>query len=602
MNRGWRHWWLRAGLCAVVFAAALAGLSWKLLQMEHDQLEQRHQQRTLLEPLRLALWRMDSWLAPQLALEWHRPPYEYQAYFSGQQIYNKFLQTLRPEDVLAPSPLLTQKSEFIRLHFQIDSKGGFSSPQVPRGNQADLAQGTLVTFEEVERNRNLLETIEALLDPPAARHRLDQLETLVTTSALEPAQALAQTPEVAQQLAQSQSEYAKRSNIVNAPAQAQTANLEDLAASRAPAPEEAQSGPLKAVWFEGQAQPELCFLRRVQIGPRRMIQGFLADWEALAKLLLAQVDDLFPEASLLPLIDATQMDNVMHRLAGLPARLVVPSTSSSESPFATPTGIMLVVLWIAALLMLLSGAQTLRASIAFAEQRSRFAASVTHELRTPLTTLQMYSEMLADGLIQDEHKRQEFQLTIKHEAVRLANLVENVLSYSRLEEGRYQIDTQQISCRQLIDSAQVGLECRAESAGLRLEIDLGQAASALLMINSDVMVQVLSNLVDNACKYATGSEAVRLSASIREDRLRLTVADSGPGIPSRDRERLFQPFERGLDQSGSAQGGVGLGLALSRELTREMGGDLILEASQGPGCSFVVLLPLAMPAQTNSET
>jgi len=589
MNSIHRRWWLRAILCASGLAVVLLGLSWKLLQMEEQQIERRHRERTLLEPLRLALWRMDSWLAPRLALEAHRPPQEYQSYFPRQQLYNKFLQTLRPGDVLTPSPLMTLESDFIRLHFQIDAAGVFSSPQVPRGNQADLAQGTLITFESVERKRKVLESIETLLDPPAVRQCLDRLEAA-------PAPLVEEEPRQQRQQTVSQQEYSKRSSIVNAPVEAQRESLDSLDDRLPETPVEALSGPMTPVWLAGAEHPELCFLRRVRFGSDLLIQGFLTDWPVLSGILLKQVEDLFEAASLVPLLDATAADNAPARLAGLPARLEVPYTGATQSPFVTPTGILLVALWIAVLLMLLSGARTLRASIAFGEQRSRFASSVTHELRTPLTTLQLYSEMLADGLVSDAQKRKEFQTTIKHEAARLASLVENVLAYSRLEEGGRRIDTGRISCRELLDLARAQLEGRIESAGLRLEVELCEAQDAPLQINSDVMVQVLSNLVDNACKYGTGSEEIRLCAEVRDGHLRIAVRDAGPGVPRSDRERIFRAFERGPDPSGkggAAQGGIGLGLSLSRELTREMGGDLILEDRDAPGSSFVIVLPLA---------
>lgn len=581
MKRSRPNWWLRAGISAMVLAGALFGLSWKLWHLEQERIVQRHEEQNLLEPLRLALWRMDSWLAPRLALENSRSYLEYQSYFPGQRLYNKLLQTLQPGDVLSPSPLLTMESEFIRLHFEIGPDGRFRSPKVPLGNQADLAQGTLLTFDQVAAAGELLARIEQLLASPDARQRLDELP--------QGAEAVpAPVP-----VAQSEAEYSKRSSIANT-VQQQSVQVDSLAPFFEQTPQEIRTGQLYPVWILD-GQPELFYLRSVDLPAGRLVQGFLADWTRLQVDLLAQIEDLFADAQLHPVLDINpEPEGPSRRLATLPATLEVTVGGSSGTVWTTPTGTMLIVTWILVLLVLASGAQTLKATIAFGEQRSRFASSVTHELRTPLTTLQMYSEMLADGLVTDPVKQQEFQATVRNEAVRLANLVENVLSYSRLEEGRSRIDTRRITCGELIESAHPGLEWRAESAGMTLKVNVGPAAEACLRVNSDVVAQILSNLVDNACKYAAEAEVkeIEIACEIRASRLRISVVDHGPGISAEARSRIFRAFERGDAPGGPAKAGVGLGLSLSRALAREMGGELLLEEGDGPGCRFCVVLPV----------
>src|SRR6185503_18955163 len=123
-------------------------------------------------------------------------------------------------------------------------------------------------------------------------------------------------------------------------------------------------------------------------------------------------------------------------LGSVPVMLKSRCPMIAAGPLFTPARTTLGITWLSVLGAIIATAITLRASIAFGEKRSRFASAVTHELRTPLTTFRMYSEMLAEGMVRDEAQRRTYLETLKTESSRLATLVENVLSYALLEDGR----------------------------------------------------------------------------------------------------------------------------------------------------------------------
>jgi signal transduction histidine kinase len=255
----------------------------------------------------------------------------------------------------------------------------------------------------------------------------------------------------------------------------------------------------------------------------------------------------------------------------------------------------LLAAWFAVGGAVLASGLALRASRQLSERRARFVSAVTHELRTPLTTFRLYTDMLSSKMVPDEQKRQEYISTLTSEADRLGLLVENVLSYSRLEEGRAKREPAPVNVGELLDRASVRAKERAESCGAQLAVSVADDVRAATAIADEAAVeQIVFNLVDNACKHALTDDAdqkpIELDARRAARRLIVRVRDHGPGVDSSMRGRLFEPFSRG---EGVTAPGSGLGLALSRELARASGGELTYAAPRGGGgAAFELRLPL----------
>jgi len=578
VRRSRRSWWWAFGVSSAAVAGALLWITVTLLRTERAELRAREAGQ--------ALWWMDGFVAPFLVKEASRPYFEYSAYYPQQTAYTRMLSEIRPGEVLTPSQLLATRSEFVRLHFQFHPERGLSSPEVPTGNHLDLAEATILSRETVEKNERALAEIGRMLSPDDVRARILEVEGRLERLLREgpsggAARADSPAPDAARQ------EFRGRAQTVYS---SKWAEAQDGVAR-------VEHGPLVAFWTG--REDSLVFARRVRLPDVEIVQGFLADWPRLKDALLEQVSGIFPKARLLPAPDEAAAGGAASRLlANVPVVLETGDECLAPVPWLTPARATIAFAWIAVIAAGIATALTLRSSVLFGEERSRFASAVTHELRTPLTTFRMYSEMLADGMVEGEERRAEYHATLKRESERLSRLVESVLAYARIEEGKKPASRRErMPAGALLERVAPALKDRARDAGLELVVSCDGAAGAAVAADADAVGQILFNLVDNACKYAAPSRVPRIDIeAARENGLVLfRVRDHGPGVAREHASRIFEPFDRGGVPSGdAARPGVGLGLALSRGLARDQGGDLTLDApAGGPGARFTLRLPEA---------
>jgi two-component system, OmpR family, phosphate regulon sensor histidine kinase PhoR len=218
--------------------------------------------------------------------------------------------------------------------------------------------------------------------------------------------------------------------------------------------------------------------------------------------------------------------------------------------------------------------------------KSDFIANVSHELKTPLSVVRMFGEMLLTGRVPSPERQRKYIETICRESERLSGLIENVLDFAALERGK------QSYAREAADFSEIvarGVETvRLRLEGVELRLSAPQPGPSVFVDAQAVLLAVI-NLLDNALKYGGGPVAVR--AENANDTVRLSVIDSGPGIRAADRERIFEKFVRADPQMRYAPSGTGLGLYISRELARRMGGTLDVASGPGVGATFVLELP-----------
>jgi signal transduction histidine kinase len=232
-----------------------------------------------------------------------------------------------------------------------------------------------------------------------------------------------------------------------------------------------------------------------------------------------------------------------------------------------------------------------RQSAAEARQKTSFVANVSHEFKTPLTTIRLYSELLEQGRVPDDAKRTDYLRTIGRETQRLARLVNNVLDFSRLEQGRKKFQREPLELgaelARLLDTH----DPRLVEAGLKLERVL-PAAPLTVTTDRDAFEQIAINLLDNACKYAAAGGEVTVELTPRAaGGAELRILDRGPGVPSEHRERIFDKFHRVDDTLIAEKTGAGLGLSIARQLARGLGGELRYAPREGGGASFILELP-----------
>jgi len=580
------------GVCALALVAAMVWQTRHVLELEAAEIASQRQ-AARQETLRLALWRMDGRLATWLATESARPYFEYSAYYPLDRPYNAFLEPVREGEFLAKSPLLTFESAQLRLHFQVDATGNISSPQVPVLGELKLALNTCIGPDWAQSKSQILADLVAEIDREmlskvaagsgSAIDRDAAQDVLELDVASVPA---AQAPAVnSEQWLMNRREYTKRAQ------HALEVRSQSVAVDIGSPGNRISVGAFVPLWYGAHAD-RLLYVREVHGGDAPILQGFVVDWPALRAELLSELDDLVPDATLepLPTTTAGELGQGL-ALAGVPARLVLGEINANVvEPGRTPVRWWQVATWAAVLGVLLAVGFTLRAALSLAERRVRFASAVTHELRTPLTTFRLYVEMLADDMVTDETQRREYLATLRDESDRLAQLVENVLAYARLEEGRSPTRCEDISVDELLKQVTPVLERRADDADMSLVTGGNELAERRLHTDVTVVGQVLFNLVDNAAKYASEADdrRIHIDLTCQAGQLGISVSDHGPGVSKDGARRIFRPFER---DAVEATPGVGLGLSLSRGLARELGGDLVLESAD-EGARFRLSLPM----------
>ncbi len=630
-------WIAKSGRWAYITFGALCLLvvgilTWATVVSLHlDQKQQSEsQQKAHDNRVRLAINQMESWANPILFSEFRRDYADYSAIYVPDEIRLKSGEMLAPATFVQLSSLLTQPSRYdwFLLYFQMSPEGGFGSPQIP----PDFARHWPGAFDE----SNALDWIkyESRLISLAytfARNELTQVYDAKrgllgdsngageengdgdeSGAGDEPSSATLATSEVSRPYVRDGTDYHwRRRNvrklqrlqtprIVCTPEQVAAANLTDMSAQEvADANEDEDSvvgiryENMVPLWTElaGRTTKDLMFLRGLDVGGARVFQGFIIDWPRFRSELLAQVSDLFPSAQIEILEDVEESpDDAI--LSLLPARFVpnTPQVAHAGTRW-NHTHSFLLMGWCGSILLLIAIGIGLRSMLHLSERRSQFAYAVTHELRTPLTTFQLYTDMLANGLVADS-SRQEYLETLNQESRRLSGLVSGVLEHSRIENGSVPVSKDWVPVSEILEEVRSAQEPWATKSGAQLTF-ANNAPDMCVLTDSRLTVQILGNLIDNACKYGRNGESAQVTVTGRlfEGKCAFEVTDQGPGVPSRLRSTIFKPYQRGAQHATTVTGGIGLGLALSRSWAKMLGGQLELVASaKGNGARFRLTL------------
>ncbi len=231
--------------------------------------------------------------------------------------------------------------------------------------------------------------------------------------------------------------------------------------------------------------------------------------------------------------------------------------------------------------------------------KSTFLANMSHELRTPLNAVLGFSRLLRHtaGTTPEQAGRLDI---ITRSAEHLLDLINNILDIAKIESGRVSLEVTATDLPQLAQEVYTLLDVRALEKQLTLRLELAPDLPRLILTDAGKLRQVLLNLIDNAIKYtAQGGVRVRVSrapaAAGPDQRVRVEVADTGPGIRAADRERIFLPFVQ-LEGRPAAEAGTGLGLAICRQNVELLGGRLEVETAPGAGARFYFEIPAIEPA------
>ncbi len=627
MKRPW-HTGLVVVLCLTVVFAVMAWITIRLLDAEE---RNREMQKEAGEDsvIRLALWRMDAAVSPLIIAESARPYYEYAAFNPAETVNPVAYNRRQTNATLIPSPLLTQPSSNVLAYFNgaIAGSGaapGLASPQVPTGELNDWFLSNYAATGIVDVNKGNFDTFTAnvtiaelhevfggngvvegaalppdvpapieLPAPPQQERGVQQVAMNASDQAVRYQQSLRSRQRIQftkqQKYAQDNLAF-QNTKVVQEKlpdASGLSAQNEGVGPWGTPAPN-VDEGVMRATWIGDM----LVLGRLVKVDNTRYVQGAWLNWDVLREELLAEIADLLPSARLSPVAPDDTADRT-RMMARLPARLIPGPCAALPALPAPSFNAPLMTAWACVLIAALAVVLLVAGTVSLSERRAAFVSAVTHELRTPLTTFQMYSEMLSEGMVPEEKQRRYFDV-LRAEGFRLGHLVENVLSYSRIERGRGPRSAEPLVLGDVVERIRDRLERRAAQAGMTFVCENGATTVDVeVRANLTALEQILFNLVDNACKYAAQAEdrRIHLEMSVADRSATLSVRDHGPGIGKHEAKGLFHPFRKSAKHAAETAPGVGLGLALSRKLARRMGGSLRINAAVTDGACFELVLP-----------
>jgi signal transduction histidine kinase len=294
---------------------------------------------------------------------------------------------------------------------------------------------------------------------------------------------------------------------------------------------------------------------------------------------------------------------------------------AAEQRRAKLFGTLVLAAALTALAGLLSARRAFRRQWQLNEQKSNFVSSVSHELRAPIASVRLMAENLERGKISEPARQGEYFRFIVQECRRLSSLIENVLDFSRIEQGRKQYEFEPTNLVALAETTVKLMEPYAAERGVRLQFHAElPTPNSELVLDGRALQQALVNLIDNAVKHSPKGETVMVGLEIKNEKLRIKnadgfnagtpqrkgaamqsedgstldmyVADHGPGIPAAEHEKIFERFYRLGSELRRETQGVGIGLSVVKHIVEAHGGRVQVQSAVGQGSRFTIELPL----------
>ncbi len=272
-------------------------------------------------------------------------------------------------------------------------------------------------------------------------------------------------------------------------------------------------------------------------------------------------------------------------------------TPTNEAPASVVTrfvSVQMVLISVLVLIILAAiaiGVRYIARQMELVRVKSSFVSNVTHELKTPIAVIKLAVETIEMGRFRSDAERDKYLRTIQRESDRLAQLVNNILDFSRLESGQQALRLTEVDVADVVSTAMESFRLRLEDEGFHCEVDVPER---LPHIKADPMAlqHCLLNLLDNAVKYSKERKEIRVIVRPRESWLSIAVSDRGIGIAPEDQPRIFEKFVRVETGLVHTVKGAGLGLSLVDQIVRAHHGRVEVASTPGEGSIFTLLLPL----------
>ena len=264
----------------------------------------------------------------------------------------------------------------------------------------------------------------------------------------------------------------------------------------------------------------------------------------------------------------------------------------------------------AALIGVIASRRAFQRQLRLNELKSNFVSSVSHELRAPIASVRLMAESLERGKVTEAPKQHEYFRFIVQECRRLSSLIENVLDFSRIEQGRKQYDFEPTDLLALTQQTIKLMQTYASERGVELHLQLAntinhQLPNYQLPADGKALQQALINLIDNALKHSPKGDTVTVGMEVQTSTapnpslatvMQLWVEDHGDGMPPSEHERIFERFYRRGSELRRQTQGVGIGLSIVKHIVEAHGGRVLVRSAVGQGSRFTIELPIPSPA------
>jgi signal transduction histidine kinase len=227
-----------------------------------------------------------------------------------------------------------------------------------------------------------------------------------------------------------------------------------------------------------------------------------------------------------------------------------------------------------------------------ARLQSDFVSAVSHEFRTPLASLRQLSELLVDGRVPSEKRRQEYYEGLRRESERLYRLVESLLDFGRMEVGARQYRFELLETESFFRGVVEEFAQEARERGYSVDI-AQQGHLSRVQADREALARALWNLLDNAVKYSPQNKTVWAEAACENGRVAIRVSDKGLGIAPHEQKQIFKKFVRANSADAAGAKGTGLGLTMVQHIVAAHGGQVHVDSEPGVGSTFTILLPSA---------
>jgi signal transduction histidine kinase len=271
-----------------------------------------------------------------------------------------------------------------------------------------------------------------------------------------------------------------------------------------------------------------------------------------------------------------------------------------ETLLKAGSGIYLFIFILIALLMLLGIVFTiysLNVELRVNRLKSEFISNVSHELKSPLTSIRMMAEMLHHKRVSTEQHKSAYYSAMLEESEHLSHLIDNILDFSRIDDDRRKYDLIDLDLDELLMKFLESIRERLEDSGFDIRYNRPDHIP-VIKADSDALLQVFYNLVDNAVKFSGTSRRIDIDLFSKDDELQLCVKDYGIGISSKDQEKIFDRFYRGDESQRMGIKGSGIGLTIVKKIIEAHKGEMTLQSKPGEGSTFCVHLPINKNAES----